>query len=679
MAKAETKKPAKPIFEIPDDFDDEASFLADMRQKFHDDIQADKLNREAALEDMRFLVGDQWDDIVRQRREAARKPVLTVNRLPAFVGQVVGNRRLNETSIKIIPDHGGNENTARVREGLVRNIQKVSRAELAFDKALENQVACGIGNFQVCLDYEGDDVFEQEIKIEGLPDALSVVWDRESLEPTGIDAKHVFVIDSVSKKDFERQWPWAQPADMVMDVTLRGDLRMNGWIALDDYRVVSYWNMRTRKRVVALMNDGSTQDITDELEDEKTAAKVLQNVVQRKDGTPIMREVNRKYAQMYLCSGLDILEGPYELPIPRVPVFRVPGWEVHVGQWRHRWGLIRFLKDPQRLHNYWRSVIAEKLQQTPRASWIASDKAVEGRENQWRQAHLTDDPLLIWNSDSGTAPARVPPAQLEGALIEEAQTSAQDMKDVSNMHEANFGMPSNEVSGAAIVARQRVSDTGTIIYHDNLALAIEQAGIVMNELIPTVYDTPRIIKVLGADAKQDMVVINKEGDKNSVDLTIGKYQVSVTTGPSYTTKRIEAAANMMNLINAMPQVAAMAADLIVEAQDWPQAEEIARRLRLMLPPGVLSPDKMTPEQQQAHQAASQTQDQTAQIAQAKQVADIQKVQAQTAEAAARAKNFQAQADAIPQKLNTETANAASQAADRELRGHLETIKVGHGE
>ncbi len=663
----------KPKIKLPDDFDSEAEFLDAMRKDFYDDIQYDRLNREAALEDLRFAVGDQWDDIARQRRESARKPVLTVNRIPAFVAQIVGNRRLNETSIKVIPDNGGTAVIARVREDLMRSIQKISRAKLAFDSALQNCVICGIGNFQVVLDYTPNDVWTQEIRIEQLPDPLAVVWDREIFDPTGADAKHVNVVSTMRKQDFYKQWPWATPADMVVDTVLRGDLRMNGWISVDDVRIVNNWRLRTRKRTLALMNNGATQDITDDNKPE-----TLANIVQRADGSPIMREVQVKYAQMYVCSGLDILEGPYELPISRVPVFRVPGWEVYVGQWKHRWGLTRFMKDPQRLHNFWRSVVAEKIMQTPRAVWLAAASAVAGREKDFRQSHLVDDPLLIYNDETGQKPERVPPAQLEESLIGQAELTTQDLKDVSNIHEANLGMPSNEVSGAAIMARQRVSDTGTIIYNDNLTDAIEQCGMVINELIPIVYDTPRIVKVIGDDAKQALQVINDPNNPESVDLTLGKYSVSVVEGASTATKRIEAAEHMMTLINAMPQVASSIADLIVSAQDWPMAEEIARRLRLLLPPGMLDPKDMSPQQQQAQQAGQAQQQQSQQMALRAAVADYMKTQSEIALNTARAHNFEAAADAGQQRANIEQANAASEAAQRELAGNLDVVRAAHG-
>jgi len=666
----------KPKFVIPSDFDTEQDFLAQMRKDFYDDISYDRLNRDAAVEDLKFVVGDQWDDLVRQRRMAARKPVLTVNRIPAFIAQVVGARRMNETTVKILPDNGGTQAIARIREGLIRNILKTSHGDRAFDKAFEQSVMCGIGNFQLEMDYASDEVFDQVMKVTPINDALAVVWDRMMADGTGRDSGHVFVVDTMKKQTFNKKWPWATASDIVVDSYLRGDLRMNGWMAVDDVRVVSYWRMRTKKRTLAMLTDGTVQDITDKLK--AAPADILPKVVQRPDGSPVMREVDKKYAEMYLCSGLDILAGPYVLDISRVPVFRVPGWEVNIAEFKHRWGLTRFMKDPQRLHNFWRSVVAEKIMQSPRANWIASDTAVAGHEAEWRNSHLSDDPLLIWNQESGNKPERPAPIQMEQALLAQSEMTTQDLKDVSNIHEANLGMPSNEVSGAAIVARQRVSDTGTVIYQDNLTASIEECGATMNELIGTCYDTARIVKILGPDGAVDMQVINDTGNPDSVDLSIGKYAVTIKTAPSTATKRIEAADSMMTFINAAPSVAAYTMDLVAESMDWPQHEEFARRIRLTLPPGMVDPKDMTPDMVARQAQQQQTQGAQAQLQFHMAMAKYLNLQSNTELNSARAEKFKTDAELAPGAAAMSQVDTASRAADREHRGELEAIRVADG-
>ena len=664
----------KPTFKVPPGYENEQEFLYEMRAMFADDVGSDRLNRDAALEDLQFFVGQQWDDTVVARRNAQKKPVMTINRLPAFVAQILGSRRLNETDIKVAADTGGEVPVAQVREGLIRNVQKVSKADFAYDTALAGAVCCGIGNFTLDLEYSPDNPRgQQDMRINPVPDHLSVVWDRNMIDPTGEDASRCFVIESMSIQDFYQAYPWATPSDIPLDYNMRGDLRMTGWISSNDVRVVAYWRMRKHKRMIAEMLNGAVVDITDIADPMK-----ISGIAQWPNGAPIIREVMRPYAQMYTCSGTQILDGPYTLPISRIPVYRVPGWEMRVGEWRHRWGLIRFLKDPQKLHNYWRSVIAEKLTQTPRATWLAKDTAVAGREEKFRQSHLSDDPLLVWNGSAGEPPERVPPAQMEDALMSQAELTSQDIKDVSNIHEANLGMPSNEVSQVAIMARQRVSDTGTIIYHDNLAKAQEACGRTMNELIPIVYDTPRVEKIMGTDGTSYAQAINDFSNPDSIDITTGKYDVTCGVGPSYATKRIEQAASILGMSQSMPQILSLAADLIVGAQDWPDADKIAERLKNAMPPGILQPDEMTPEMQQKAQAAGAAQQKQQQINDATVIANYLKTQSEALLNSARARNFAGEAANQPMKIALEAQRTQDELAHTVYQDRLDAIRIAQG-
>ena len=669
----------KPNFKLPKGYEDEQQFLQEMRTLFNEDQEADRLNREAGSEDLKFVIGDQWEDYVRSRRDAGRKPTLTINRLPAFVAQVLGSRRLNETEIRIVPDNGGDTDIAEVREGLIRSIQKLSRAKRAYDNALAGSVMCGIGNFQVCLDDATNDIWARDIKIKPILDHFAVVWDRNLTDPTGRDAERAFVIETMTKYDFYAEWPWAQPADVSLDLANRYDLRSNGWLGVNDVRVVNYWRMRKAKRTYALMMNGATVDITDISPDDEMGAGMLASIATTNDGEPVIRDVNVRYAQLYICSGTDILDGPYNYPVDRVPVFRVPGWEVKTGERWHRWGIVRHAKDPQRLHNYWRSAVAEKLMQTPRSVWMASDTAVQGREQQWRNSHLTDDPLLIWNAESGNKPERVPPAQVEDALLAQAMITSQDIKDVTNIHEANLGMPSNEVSKVAIQQRQAVSDTGSVIYHDNLTAAIEECGRVCNDLIPVVYDSIRTIKVLGEDGKENAQVINDMNDPLSVDITLGKYSVTASTGPAYDTKRKEQAEFMLSIVNSVPQLGQVAGDLILEAQDVAGAKKLAKRLRNNMPGVVFEPDEMTPEMQMREAAQAQGAQAQQQLAMMAAGVDLEQKRSQATLNLARARNFMVQAGTMPEKNAISAANTASQIADRRVRAQLEAVRVFSGQ
>lgn len=659
----------------PDDFKTDDDFLKFATKLFDADLSDDKTNRDAAIEDVKFMAGDQWEKEVVARRDADQKPSLVFNRLPAFVAQVVGTRRLSTTDIKIIPDDAAHKEAAKVREGLIRSIQKLSKADTAYNKALENQVIAGEGCFRVELKYAYDDVFVQDAKIQSIPNPFAVVWDRKSIEPTGQDAGHCFVVDDMTPDDFKRTYPKATAGDMTTDIRSVGYDIGADWITSDVIRVIDFWRMRTRIGIVALLKDNEGNedvvDITDmDLED------FIDRIVNDDSGNPIVREVDRKFVQMYKLSATDILEGPYELPIDRVPVFRVPGWVINVGAQRRRFGLLRFLKDPQKLHNYWRSVIAEKLMLSPKAVWIAAEGTVEGREDEYRNSHISNDTLLQYDANEGPPPARVQPAQIEQALIEQSAQSAQDLRDISNITEASLGQQGNEVSGKAILARQRAGEAGTTIYQDNLDLAIEECGRVLNQLIPVVYDTRRTIKVLGEEGRElPPVLINGETDEESVDITSGKYSVSSSTGPSYVTKRVEASESMLNMVNAAPQIMGAVLDKIIEAQDWPGGAEIARRLRSQLPAGLVSEQDMTDEElaavRKANEAAAVEQQKNDQILQV----DLREKTARASQAEGQAIQAQANAAKAFASIDIETFKALSDVEDGRVQMVLNAMQA----
>lgn len=580
---------------LPDDFDSEQEFVQHAVRLFDNDQVASALNTQAMIDDFQFVAGKQWDKNSEARRLADKKPVLTVNRLPAFIAQVVGNRLLNQTVIQVLPDRGGTKEVARIRQGLIRSIEKNSRADNAYDTALTHALIGGLGNFAMEVDYADYDVFDQDIKVRRLADPTAVTWDHLSLEASGRDARHVFIEERMSMKDFEAMYPEATPAAFGGETSYINQLTANGWFTHDTVRVVEFWRMRSDERLIILNKlTGQVNDVTDIMDEDEAA----QYALAKPDGGLYMRWSRRPYAEMYLLTAMNILEGPFRMNCSRVPVFRVPGWELHIGEDRHRFGMIRFAKDPQRIHNYWRSVIVEKLMQTPRAKFKATKESVKGYESMWKNAHMSNDMLLLWNGESGQEPKEVQPAQIEPALINEANMATQDIKDVLNMHEASLGMQSNEVSGKALDRRQRVSELGTVIYFSNLNDAIEEFGRCVNEIIPDYYDAVRTLTIIGEDDKATVVEINNGQQPN---ITVGKYGVTVTTGPSYTTKRIEAVESMMALTNAVPQAMAPALDLLVENMDWPGAQAIAKRLRATLPPEIVAadPEDMTPDEQQA--------------------------------------------------------------------------------
>lgn len=572
---------------VPEGFKSVSSFLEDMREEYQYDWDFDYENREDAIEDKKFAAGEQWDPAVLQLRTGL--PCLTINSIPQFTAQVVGDWRQNRNAVEVVPNDDGTEDIAQIRGDLIRSIEMHSRASRVYDAAFESTIQCGDGAFRIAVEYAKDSVFDQDIFIRPIEDAQAVVWDRMSVDPTGRDARHVFVEDRLPRKEFEKKWPDQDP--WHLNERFSAMLRAGRWFDDQSVKIVEYWRIIARNQLLGLFEDGSVHVM-----DKKDIDEVLQA-----HGNPIKTRVAPcLYAQMHVCTGNAILSGPYEYKLNRVPIIRISGRLVSIQNRRIRYGMVRFMKDPARLRNFWRSIAAEQLGYAPKAQWIATESAVTGREDMIRKAHLTRDPLMIVNDEAQldvNIKRLEPPAQQQ-ALLNESAILVQDMKDVSGIQDASLGVPSNETSGRAIIARQREGDTAQLTFHDNGNAAILEGGDVINQLIGQIYDGTRTVRLVGKDESLRLVKINDPMDPNSPNLAVGSYDTALQTGPSYTTRRVEAAQAMMEAVQVWPQLIQVAGDVIAKAQDWPGADVLADRLLKTIPPQYLSQEEQQKLQQE---------------------------------------------------------------------------------
>jgi len=568
---------------VPEGFASEEEFIQDMRAQYQHDVDFDRINRYEAMDDLRFAAGEQWDPVVLLQRK--NLPCLVINTIPQFTAQLVGDWRESKKAIKIVPSNDEDTDVASVREDLIRNIEMSSRADRSYDQAFESMIQCGDGAFKVSVEYANDSVFDQNICMRPIEDVMATVWDRFSVDPTGRDARRVFVDDRIPKDEFTRKWPQAAGGSNLLEVDKIDRVTMAGWYDQESYRLTEYWRMIEREKTLALFDNGKMYEIDDDTN--------LDELIQANGAPTKTRVVWCRYAQMHYCTGWCILAGPYEYRLNRLPIIRMSGRVVNIAGRRVRYGLVRFMKDPARLKNFWRSIAAEQLGYAPKAQWLATQSAIEGRQESFRKAHLTRDPLLIVNDEAiiGQNIQRIEPPAAQNAIFQEVQMNTQDMKDVSGIQDASLGIRSNETSGKAIMNRQHEGDIASQTYYDNADAALLEAGDVANQLLPQIYDGTRVVRLIGKDESIKFQRINDPMDPHSIDLAAGMFDVALTTGTSYTTRRVEAAAAMMDAIQVWPQLMSIAGDIVVKAQDWPGAEELAERIQKTVPPQFLTPEQ----------------------------------------------------------------------------------------
>ena len=592
-----------------------------MRDRLRQAIGAYSESREDELDDLRFMAGSpdnqwQWPQDVLATRGSVQgqtvnaRPCLTINKLPQHVRQVTNEQRQNRPSGKVIPvNDQADVEVAEVLDGIVRHIEYMSDADVAYDTACENQVTYGEGYIRILTEYCYEDSFDQDIKIARVRNSFSVYMDPLIQDPCGADAEWCFITEDMLKEDYQRMYPNAAPLSSIMAQGI-GDQDISQWITEDTIRIAEYFYI-AHKQDTLYLYPGNQSVFKGSMEDQQLRDMGL---------TPIReRRVDRKKVMWMKTNGFEVLE-EREWAGNWIPVVRVVGNEFQVDGRIFISGIVRNAKDAQRMYNYWTSQEAEMLALAPKAPFIGYGGQFEGYEYQWKTANTQNWPYLEVNPDvtdgAGSIlplPQRAAPPLPQTGLIQAKMGASEDIKSTTGQYDASLGQVSNERSGRAILARQKESDNGTYHYVDNLARAVRYVTRQLVDLIPKIYDTQRIARIVGIDGETNMVKIDptqQEPVKKIMDQTgvvidkiynpsVGRYDVVVTTGPSYMTKRQEAMDAMAQILQGNPNLWAVAGDLFVKNMDWPGAQEMAARLRKTIDPQLLADQDNDPALQAA--------------------------------------------------------------------------------
>lgn len=602
------------------------------RELFDRAAERESTNRQNYLDDVRFArLGEQWPEAVERQRSDEGRPCLTINRMPAFIRQVVNDMRQNSPSIKFHPvGDGADVETAKILDGLVRNIEYTSDAEVAYDNAAENAVTGGFGYFRIVTEYASDDSFDMDIRIEAIKNPLTVYGDPMCLDSDSANWNEAFVAEMWSVEAFKKKWPRAEVSDFKTD----GQDDRSNWFLKDEIRVAEWWRREEVERTLLLLSNGEVmyQEEFDRASGLEGYEDVATSDLMAMQGITIAnrRQTRSFKVTQHIMSGCEILE-TNDWPGKYIPIVPVYGDEVIIDGERHLLSLVRFAKDPQRMFNYWRTAATELVALAPKAPWVGAVGQFN-TDTRWATAntathqYLEYDPVDV-NGTPSPPPQRQPFAGVPAGALQEAANASDDMKSTMGLYDASLGAQSNETSGRAILARQREGDVSTFHFSDNQSRGIRHAGRILCDLIPKVFTTERVLRVVNEDGTSTQVPVNgaqppqmspedqaqQKALPRLYDLTTGKYDVTCEAGPSFTTRREEAATQIMEFIRVYPAAAPIIGDLLAKNMDWPGADEIADRLRKMLPPQLQgqSPEAQAAQQQiqQLTQALQQMQQQ----------------------------------------------------------------------
>jgi uncharacterized protein with PIN domain len=564
---------------------------------------SDSTNRSEALQDIRFAAGDQWPVEIQNSRNLEARPCLTINKIDAYVRQVTNQQRQQRPRIKVHPVNNlADYKIAQVLEGITRHIEVNSNADTAYDTAFDYAVRMGWGYWRINTKYVSEDSFDQEIYIDVIDNPFTVYFDPNSVRPDGSDAERCLVTTLLSKTIFKEMYP---DADDGANFTHRstGD-NAASWVTKEDIRIAEYFYVTREKAKLYLLSDGSSGFADSDRFFERVAAAGL-TVIDT-------RESFRRAVKWCKMTALEILEektwdGKY---IPIVPVY---GAQVIVDDKRKKYGLVRFAKDPQRMYNFWRTSMTESIALAPKAKWLLAEGQDEGHENEWALANIKSSPVLRYKQKDiegqpAPVPVRLQPESPPAGIMDAANAINTDLQMVLGILDPNQ-LPSGNISGKALQGQQNQTDLSNFHFYDNLTRSIKHTGKILLDLIPKIYDTQRVMRIIGSDGQPDMTTINEQTAVGEVlnDVTIGEYDVVMDTGPGFQSKRQQAVEAMMPLLTGNKELFDLAGDLVFRNMDFPGADVIADRLAARNPMAQIDEKSDIPPQVQMQLAQQQQQ------------------------------------------------------------------------
>lgn len=655
-------------------------FLRIARERWTRAEAAEKNIREAAQRDLRFLAGNQWPEGEPEARRQAQRPALTINKLPPFVSQVTNEQRKNRPGAKVSPQgEGADKATAEVYQGLIRHIEYLSQADVAYDTAFDYAVSSGYGFWRYTTEYVNDRTTNQEIRIARIKDPSTVRMDSDCEEVDCSDAMWAFIYRTMSKEAFKRLYPDSETAQS--DFAPAGGFNAPAWIEGDNVIVAEYWQVEPETKKL-WMYRGVPEPPEDDKAETAPAAVPINAIPQPgapvngaptpaptalgapgapgpaipgaapmagaplpgaagvagiaapaapgiamlglarlalapdadedgevvrgfyededvpegmepdldDDGEHIGREVEVRTVWRYDINGHEILGKPKPWAGKYIPIVPCFGTEKYVEGERFLFSAIRFALDPQQLYNYYKTAEAEVIQITPKNPFVGALGQFKTMQMVWDEIHRVPrpyveyDPVMVGGTPA-PPPQRQPYEPQTQALTLGAAAANEDIKATTGLYDASRGKENPQAdSGVAINLLQAQGETSTWHFFDNFLRSMWQGYRILLDLIPKIYDAPRVVRIVRPNDAEELVQINRmftgpEGRRMMYDLAQGQYAVAVSVQPSYATRRQQAAADLGRIAQANPDSLPLWSDLFVKQLDiGPIGDEIADRL-----------------------------------------------------------------------------------------------------
>lgn len=633
--------------------------VSDMLRDFKQSSDAEADNRTRALFVLDFVRPGAKQFGSKEIDARGNRPSYSFNQLPKFGRQVINDQWMNVPQIKYIPKNDASVDNAELLEDKVREVQAQGCAQTAYKLAIQSQINIGWGYFAFATGYDNDESNDQNIYIRQIPNTFQVYDDPATREQDRSDRRYLIEVEDIPRTEFNRNNGKEYTENELASI----GSEYPEWASMgkDLVRIGHYWRIEYDKETVWFHKE--------------TGEKVKKKPKDKDNYSE--REIKKPRVMYYKCTATEKLE-ERKWEGAHIPYCFVEGNKTVVNGKTYLTGLYEDMISTQVLYNYATNTAIELAESAPISPFIGDSRAFKGYEKFYDNVNTKNYSYLPYNAVDENGQPINPPARMQnGADLSSAvaliQMAEQNFYGTSGIYPASLGQQSNEKSGKAIIARQKEGDVSTSNYADTFGRALLYGGIIFKDLSKKIYDGSREIQVMSEDKKTRTVKINqkyqdpKTGKPVNYDMTQGDYEVAVTTGPSYSTKREESREAQIQLFQAAPQAMLPALPMIIRSMDWPNADKTADAVERGLPPELRDPEN------QAEQMKGVPPIFQAQMQQAQQI--IEQLGAALQEAQAAANDKQQEAQLKMGELQVKAQQAQSQVEKNQIDAEIKAAEL----
>lgn len=633
------------------------------------DVEQD--NRRLAKEDHKFITleNGQWETEV--FNNFSDKPRYTFDQTTPIVDQISGDMEKANFDIEISPTgSGATKELADLRSGMTRNIENISEAQAIYAMAGRNMTTAGIDHWMVDTEFLDESSFDQDVVIKPIHNSIDRVWfDIGAQRQDKADSDHGWLLSAIPREQFleknpERSGKSVSQANDNETFFNKADSVVIGHLyfrKLKDRELI-----KTTLGRVFFKDDEAFVKVQDEL---AKAGETIEDTRTVKTSTFWMRKFD----------GEDWIGDAQETVFKSIPLVPIYGnYQVIENKMLYR-GVVRKLKDPQRVFNYSQSREIEEGALAPREKLIMTKEQAAGHTETLATLNSNTDPVQFYNHVEGVAPPfKIGGGQINPGLRILSEGMRGLMGTTAGMFAAGMGDNPGLQSGVAIERLQNKTNNISVKYFAAVEVGVCRTATIINEAYPIVYDSQRQKRIMNIDGSFEMkeineIVIDEQTQEEVIlnDLSIGKYTATCRAGPSFASQQDENVQSILRVAAVNPSILDFGSDIFLSNAGL---GKMAERARIpLLKAGVIPEGQMTDEEkQEAIIAAQQPQEQTADmvLAQAEQA----KAEAEAGKVQVAAQKNQIEMVKAQNKLNTDIVKLEQAGTKLELDAQQRNIE-----